>query len=331
MPSQCDSCGNVIKRSQTSVFCNECNKSFHAVCQSVSKDVLKLLEDGQQQRWSCHNCDPEAPRNRPDCVANEAAQQMASCSTSEDSSVLLLRELLEKISVMQNEQSELKQLFNSWNSVINDHTKTLSEQTKALEAVQCNLSKVNDGLDKLFGENFALRKRVCDLEDKLNILEQESLRNTVEIHGVPISNDDAPSAIVCKTGLALGIKLDGSDIEAAYRVGKKHSIRSKHPPLVVRFAQSSMAEEFVRSRRVKRNLSLSDLHLNIGNVNAASPIFVNEALTQTNRRLYALARDLKRNGKVKYLWVRGGRIFVRKSEGGDRISIRSESDIETLQ
>ncbi|KAG8239263.1 hypothetical protein J437_LFUL010653 [Ladona fulva] len=45
------------------------------------------------------------------------------------------------------------------------------------------------------------------------------------------------------------------------------------------------------------------------------------ALSKLNRKLYRMAKDLKKKGKTKYLWVRGGRIYVRKCDGGDRICV----------
>jgi hypothetical protein len=178
------------------------------------------------------------------------------------------------------------------------------------------------------GDNSTLNDRLSDLETQLNVLEQNTLKNTVEIHGIPILNGEVPSAIVCKIGLALGIRIEAIDIESSYRIGKVRQNSLNNPPLVVKFARINLADEFVKSRRVKRNLSLSDLDLGIS---SDKQVYVNESLSPHYRKLFNLAKDLKRNGKLKYLWVRGGRLYARKSDGGEKYIIRNENDIENLK
>ncbi|KAG8250378.1 hypothetical protein J6590_103211 [Homalodisca vitripennis] len=66
-------------------------------------------------------------------------------------------------------------------------------------------------------------------------------------------------------------------------------------------------EEFLRRRRVKRTLSTR----HIGATDDRS-IYVNESLSPARRALYALARKYQREKNFKFLWVRNGKIFLRK-------------------
>lgn len=43
-------------------------------------------------------------------------------------------------------------------------------------------------------------------------------------------------------------------------------------------------------------------------------IYINEVLTKRNQYLFKLARDQKREGKLKFTWFRNGRLLVRKTE-----------------
>jgi hypothetical protein len=96
----------------------------------------------------------------------------------------------------------------------------------------------------------------------------------------------------------------------------------------VRFTRSTLVREILEARRVKRNVSTAD-------IGWSDPpnysIYVNESLTAHNRKLYSKARDLKKSGKLKYLWVRGGKIFGRKEDGSERFVLRTEEDLINLQ
>ncbi|XP_046662165.1 uncharacterized protein LOC124355198 [Homalodisca vitripennis] len=66
---------------------------------------------------------------------------------------------------------------------------------------------------------------------------------------------------------------------------------------------------FLQRRRVKRTL----LTRHIGATDDR-PVYVNESLSPARRALYALARKYQREKNFKFLWVRNGKIFLRKEE-----------------
>ncbi|KAG8303920.1 hypothetical protein J6590_106817, partial [Homalodisca vitripennis] len=55
----------------------------------------------------------------------------------------------------------------------------------------------------------------------------------------------------------------------------------------------------------------------------SNPIYVNNSLTQANRKLLNTAREVKREKQYTYLWVRNGRIFMRKNPGDRFVVIDS--------
>ncbi|KAG8331046.1 hypothetical protein J6590_049483 [Homalodisca vitripennis] len=66
------------------------------------------------------------------------------------------------------------------------------------------------------------------------------------------------------------------------------------------------------------------------NLNVDKPVYINEALSSARRRLFAMAREIKRDKQYKYLWVRGGKIFLRKEESGTITKITCQADLEKL-
>jgi hypothetical protein len=60
------------------------------------------------------------------------------------------------------------------------------------------------------------------------------------------------------------------------------------------------------------------------------PIFVNECLCPERRQVFIRARKERIERGYKFLWVRGGKVFVRKTEGSPAISLETIEDIEKI-
>jgi hypothetical protein len=149
----------------------------------------------------------------------------------------------------------------------------------------------------------------------------------VDIHGISQKGDDIPETLVCQVASLLGVNLTPSDIDYSYWVNIQSNKNASpvQPILKVRFLRYNLVCEFLAARRAKKNFSTKDLGCNENRT-----IYINESLSAYNRRLYSAAKELKKQGKLKYLWVRNGTIFVRKEDGGRKITLRCEADLETL-
>ncbi|KAG8338032.1 hypothetical protein J6590_009309 [Homalodisca vitripennis] len=97
--------------------------------------------------------------------------------------------------------------------------------------------------------------------------------------------------------------------------------------IVVRFVRKLDLEKFIQKRKDKRNLNTRDIGFMEGQSN---PIYVNNSLTQANRKLLNKARDVKREKQYTYLWVRNGRIFMRKNPGDRFVVIDSMEVLSKL-
>lgn len=73
-------------------------------------------------------------------------------------------------------------------------------------------------------------------------------------------------------------------------------------------------------------LNTSDL----GIAGRKSPIYVSEHLSPAAKKLHAEARIAAKAKSYRFVWVRYGRIYVRKNEEADLIHIRNPSDLNRL-
>ncbi|KAG8253553.1 hypothetical protein J6590_032351 [Homalodisca vitripennis] len=72
---------------------------------------------------------------------------------------------------------------------------------------------------------------------------------------------------------------------------------------------SDILNEMISFRKEKKNLNSRDLGFNTGDGHV---IYVNDTLTRERRQLLRAAREVKKSKQYAYLWVKNGRIFLRK-------------------
>lgn len=179
-------------------------------------------------------------------------------------------------------------------------------------------------------ETAFLKQRVTDLEEQLNSQEQQSLRNELEILGLPETPNENPHHLVLIMASKIGVSINENDLDFVARVGSRKDsgiparVESTHTrPLVVKFTRNNKRNEFLKAGRSRRNLSSADLEV------AGPPrkLFFNERLTKLNRALFRDARAHKERAGFKFCWTSNGIILVRKREGTKPIVIRRASDL----
>jgi regulator of replication initiation timing len=201
------------------------------------------------------------------------------------------------------------------------------KETKDLISKQsAEVSKLLAQVDKLNSENIALRNRVVILENRLDECEQYSRRETIEIHGVPMEPNEQVLEVVKQVGKSLDIAIEDNMISACHRLRGRDN-NGKPPGIIVKMVRRFDAERIIERRRVKRNLSTHDIGLTS---RPAVPIYINESLSPGRRRLLNAAREKKREKSYTYLWIRGGKILMRKADGEPVRAITCSADLDKL-
>ena len=59
-------------------------------------------------------------------------------------------------------------------------------------------------------------------------------------------------------------------------------------------------------------------------------IYINEALTRSQRSLFYKARQTKSQTKWRYVWTYHGQVFMRKTVNDDPVKIASEKELDQL-
>lgn len=231
------------------------------------------------------------------------------------------------------------------------HTiKSLTSLMKILHDSQNYLSKENDEfrsrIEKLETENIILLKKntlnestiknlsneVIELKFEVNELKQDKLEGHFNVNGLPQMTKDKAIEVVVKIAGELDINLTPSDVkEVSCFVNKK----TNKADYVFELHKKELKKEFIMKRKSKllyanNNLEIFGVNSNSSSINRnSSRIFVNDHLCQFNHHLLNHAKSLK-NFDFKYVWYKFGKIFIKKDDTSEVISVRSYQTIDNL-
>ena len=154
-----------------------------------------------------------------------------------------------------------------------------------------------------------LEKRVTELSQSNDNLEQYSRRNSLRIFGKEETDNEDPAKVAFDL-INKDLKLDIKVKDRAHRVGKRTKVRTAPRPILVKFATYADRDAVYRQRTILKG----------------SRIFINEDLTQQRSALLYTARTFKRNTKIKDCWSHDGQILI-KNNHGRVIGIKKEKDL----
>lgn len=304
----CSTCQKTVKSNQLKLQCSDCKLEFHAQCHNYSKaDVECLTTEGLP--WRCKPC-------------GETRRKSLRFDAGVQEGKLTLNDIMEKIVEIAETQKTQEASFNKSYDLLSEE---LKENTKSVNEYRKALDGCLETIDKLAAENNTLTRRVSELERKVEDMEQYSRLNAVEIHGVPEGKNEDVVEVVKEVGKGLDMTITDSMIDACHRLGRRPGPGGAPPGIIVRFVRRLDKEELLKKRRVKFNFSTRHMNLPVD-----QPVYINEALTPARRRLFAEARKMKKDKQYKFLWVRNGKILMRKEEKAEVIYVTCQADLDDL-
>lgn len=322
---KCPICESQASRSATAkvITCTSCNCIYHLKCVNVSEEDAPLII----KSWLCVTCSAKnKARRRLDSTPVGKAEPHAEKSIDLTSVIAALNEVKSDLKQFREEQNcKTTEVLNA----IEYCQSSIAENSSKLSALHVRIDDLVTEIECLKSENTDLKSRVVTLESTVNSLEQNCLRRTLEIHGVPVKSGERPDLLLADVARALGVNCEPDTVDSVFRARRRTTTQENPPPppIVVNFVRQGVRDEFLQKRKVKRDFSTRDIGWSDPH---SSAIYLNESLTFSNKKLYASARDLKKSGKVKYVWIKNGRILLRCKDGDPVVRIKSLSDLCTF-
>lgn len=332
-----------------SIKCPTCAKCYHYACISLAKSPNK------KAFWKCPSCLSKTPKlgrddstpvrnvsttRGPKRPATEPPLLESPSPKSKDYDELrsIIRE------VIKDELSEMSAKFN--NTIITTISKELAPIKKEIADIVESMSFMNrkfediakayelfnETITKLESENADLKITVDDLKDRLANLEQQSRSNNIELQCVPENKNENVYNIVTQLARVVNCEISERDVLHCTRIAKANQSSSRPRSILLQLASPRIRDRLLAAT-IKYNQANPQEKLNcshLGYAGPKSPVFVAEHLSPTNRALHAATRIKAKEKNYRYVWVRNGKIFVRKTDGAEYIQIRNKSSLDKV-
>lgn len=173
------------------------------------------------------------------------------------------------------------------------------------EDIKTQLNDLNESVKRLFRDSDGHAKAVEKLESDVDIIQQQSRKNTLRIYGFPENERENLAADLTKfLSDKLEIECNEEDVDYIFRTGR--SLQNKPKPIVVNFIRNIKKNEvFQRKKKLK-----------------GSPVSIHEDLTKWRLGLLSKAKEKYGN---KNAWSSNGNIYVLRNN--NRVLITSVDDI----
>lgn len=274
----------------------------------------------------------ETEVNLQDTILTEIRKLRREMNEKFDSQQASLAKFETTLATVRKEVNDLSLRFSSMYEDFDEFKKTVSFLSDAHdEQVELNARNKNF-ITELLQNNATMSTQVRELETRLEQIDQLARENNVEIQCIPEHKTENLLTIVKQVGRVVGNELQDSEIQSFHRVAKLNEETNRPRSIVVKLASPRVRDNLlaaVRNFNKKNELEkLNSSHIGIGG--AKQPIFVTENLTLANKKLHAATRIAAKEKKYNFVWVRNGRIFVRKDVTTKSLLVKNFKCLESL-
>ncbi|CAG4933507.1 unnamed protein product [Colias eurytheme] len=306
--------------------------------------------------WICPGCLIKEPKldntNTPvraarlpspsgDCAF--LGQEMQHAPAETDNNTLLtdlksssLREIIrQEISqaLRESVKSLFSEQFNKINNLIADFQQSLTFYSGQYDDIKSKLEEKCIIINKLEKDNAFLMNSLKDLRRDLNSMEQHARSNNVELHCVPEHRSENLINTVLQLSKVIKCDIKDTDIMYCSRIAKMNPKSNRPRSVLVKFGSPRIRDTFLAAsqqynKNNKKN-KLNSADLGIAS-DTPSPIYIIEHLSPTNKIIHAATRLRAKEINYKFVWVRGGRIFMKKDEVSETIVIGSLEKLKSV-
>lgn len=259
--------------------------------------------------------------NMPDSASRSDIQVMI-----RDEMRFIMDEFMEKFKNTLN--VEIRELRDQ----ITDFKDSLGFLSAQYDSMNSDMVAQNSIIKQLKTENQQLRSEVNVLSNRVRQMDQLSRSANLEIQCVPEHKAENVLSIVRQLGQVVKYPISDSDISYCSRVAKSNPKSSRPRTILAKF-NTPRTRDSLLAATIQYNKDHPDEKLNtsiLGLDDKKIAVFVTENLTVENKNLHAAARLRAKELNYKFVWVRGGRVYMRKSVETETVFIRNMDSINIL-
>lgn len=336
MAVKCKGCGEDLPANGAYAECGKCNGGFHFdACSSYSERGWHSLASSKKAAYRCADCKTKTTK-----VMTRSGSNNSLASNQSDGGELagaLATAMLNFEGLLNKKFQEFTTSFEKkidgrfkefeknleYNSgVVEDLKKTIKDMEKKMVTLEKNNEKVEN-------QNQELRKRVRNLESFVQDMAQERNACKIEISGKFSQIEDCKvfvEKVLEKAEINEIVKKGEYQVEKIEKFVKKGS-----PPeiknLIITVKDIETKDKMLEIIKKKRTT------LNTTGLTGQAPpvpIYINEYLTPYLKRVHFEAKQLKRDKGYEFLWVKNGRILIKKNQNSNVIRLSCLEDLPSL-
>lgn len=343
------------------MICSRCHQGYDLLCANITLKSFNSLDLHRKNSWTCAECYSKLPKvdnsNTPvrantrqvdsesdkvDLSSSERcnitmrtkkqrSQSDKECGDSyvtEDNLRKIIRQditevitelVSQKLASLTNQISGFQESLQFLSKQYDDLIKAVNEK----EATICNLE----------ARNSDLTTQVKSLSDRLSQVEQHMRSNNLEINGIPEHRSENLTKTLEQLSIVVENPLCENDILHVTRIAKINKENNRPRSVLVKLRSQRRRDELlaavIRYNKKNKNDKLNSDLLGIGGTRV--PVFVAEHLTPNNKYLHAAARIKAKEMGYKFVWVRDGRVLVRRDEQSPAIVIKDTECLKLLK
>ncbi|VVD06109.1 unnamed protein product [Leptidea sinapis] len=216
-------------------------------------------------------------------------------------------------------------------SQIKEHNDSLDFFSKKIEALQVESSSHSYIISDLKNDSSTFDHNFKSLLSKVMQLERISRSHNIEIQAVPERKNENLNTIIKKIFDKISVSLPDDVVISCNRVAKRTV--SDRPRTIVVTLMTPKHRDLILSavhRYNKANPKDMLCSLDLGIIGERKPIYVAENLSPEAKHLHMEARKASKVLNFKYVWVKFGKVYMRKGEHSPAININSLDKLKSI-
>lgn len=334
--SVCAGCLNKLNDAKF-MTCSRCKAKYHNSCLNFTTENYNAMSNELKSKWVCSLCYSKdrlggdntntpvraTPSPQQDYVTQRTkARSVPNCSCLSASNIRdIIREELQ-LSFKQLIHPQLLEVRNAVTS-LEESMSRLTEDLNNIKAEQ--IAQVTE-IRNIKLENESLRATNQSLSSRLSQLDQHLRSSNIEIQCIPENKQENLISTVQQLGKIIKCPINETNIHYCSRVAKMNSGSPRPRSILVKFSSPRLRDEFLAAtskfNKTNKDDKLNTSHLGIGGQKKIA-IYVTEHLSPENKSLHAAARSKAKELKYKFVWVRDGKIYMRKDEESNYVYVKN--------
>lgn len=343
--NKCDTCGKQIKEMEVKI-CRACHGHYHYQCLGISTDNYLKESKNSKVNWKCPQCKTKEKKGdnapvRSQAYHTESPPKDGSMSNVSEELKVYFDSKFEEVSnkISKDVQSKIARESKETNAKIQSLTEGVQYMTSQVDELKNLLALQSKEITALKETNLVLRDENSDLKNKvtdmnlrLSQVEQQARECNLEIQCVPEAKNENVIDIVKQISHTVAFNLGENDLLTALRVAKMNNDSSRPRAIIVKLATPHVRDNFLGTIRLYNRAHIQD-KLNTAHLGMSGdkrPIYVSEHLSPANKQLHAAARAAAAAKSLQFVWVRNGRVFVRRDINSKPILIKDLDFVKSL-